>query len=251
MFIGIKDTLIIDWNFNDELNGKINKAIKTNSKLIFSDFEWKEKYEDIYINKKGIYKNTIKLYKHNLYNYRGARFNKQIDNKLPFNVKYISLGHSFNQTVDNLGSGLEEIIFGYSFNQRVDNLPFTIKLLTFGYSFNKPVDNIPNSIIYLSLSYSFNCKLDNLPIGLETLCVGKNFSHNINCLPKTLKYLEIKSKYFNDKYYLTQVLNIYRLPKNLEIIVFKYKNHFNEETNDKYNLDNIKYKFGKNKIITY
>lgn len=249
----IKDTLIIDYDFNDTLSGKINKAIKSCSKLIFSDFDSKEKYEDIYVKKKGIYNNTIKLYKHGSLKYKCSKFNQQIDHRLPSNVKYISLGHTFNQSVDNLGSTLEEIIFGYCFNSRVDNLPFTIKSLTFGYSFNQPVDNIPCTVTYLALSYSFNKTLDDLPLGLETLIIGKNFNHNINCLPRTLKYLEIKSKYYNDENYVKQVLNICRLPKTIENIVFKKKGNYYDENDTKqiYNIDNIKYKFGKDEIKTY
>lgn len=76
MLTSIKDTLIIDYDFNSEL--KINRVIKNHSKLIFSDFDWKEYYEDIYIKNKGIYKNTIKIYNYKLYNYKGSKFNQQI-----------------------------------------------------------------------------------------------------------------------------------------------------------------------------
>lgn len=101
-----------------------------------------------------MYSNEIKIYKESNYygdkfSYSKSLFDKQIDHNLPSSIKYLRLGHSFNQTVDNLGTTLEEIIFGYNFNQHVDNLPFSIKSITFGYSFNQPVDNIPNSIIYI------------------------------------------------------------------------------------------------------
>jgi hypothetical protein len=245
--------MIIYPNFNNELDGKIKTIISKHTKLIFSNFSCTDKYNHIYIKKKSIYSNEIKIYKENRYNhnnqisYSKSMFNKQIDNNLPSSIKYIKLGHSFNQTVDNLGTTLEEIIFGYDFNQRVDYLPFSIKSITFGYLFNQPIDNIPNSIIYLSLSYSFNNKLDDLPIGLETLVIGESFSNDINCLPKTLKFLEIKSKYYDDYYYIKNHLNICSLPKNLEVItiVNKYKQI------EKYNIDNIKYKFEKEKLLLY
>lgn len=259
MYTCIKNTLIIHPEFNDVLKDKMRTDMKKHERLIFANYKNKEEYEYKYIKPKK-YSNEnaqIKYAKqfHNLNSqYMCSKFNNKIDNTLPENIKYLQLGFSFNQSVDNLGSGLEDIVFGYEFNQRVDNLPFTIKSLIFGYSFNQTIDNIPCSIIYLELSYSFNQKLDDLPIGLETLIIGKNFSHNINCLPQTLVHLEIKSKYYNNDYYNKNVLNICALPKKLETIIFIEKNNCDEygtKKIEKYNIHNIKYKFCKKNIDFY
>lgn len=253
MYYSIDEYIIFHPNFKNELDGKIKTIIGKHTKLIFSNFSCIDKYYDIYVKKKGIYSNEIKIYKekgyYNNFSYSESKFNTQIDHNLPSSIKYLKLGHSFNQTVDNLGTTLEEIIFDYEFNKQVDNLPFSIKSITFGYSFNQSVDNIPNSIIYLSLSYSFNKKLDDLPIGLETLIVGKNFNHNINCLPKTLKFLEIKSKYYADSFYVKKYLNICALPKKLEEITLHVDSY--EKKIQKFNIDNIKYQFGKEIIFLY
>lgn len=83
--------------------------------------------------------------------------------------------------------------------------------------------------------------------------IGKKFSHDINCLPKTLKFLEIKSKYYSDYNYINNYLNICSLPKNLEAITIVNKSYQtgNYKQIEKYNIDNIKYKFGKEKIFLY
>ena len=257
MYICIKNALIIHPEFNDELKGKMRTDMKKHERLIFANHNNKEEYENIYIKKKK-YLNVnaqlrhAKQFSNSTNKYMCSKFNDQIDNRLPENIKYLQLGYSFNQTVDNLGSGLEDIVFGYEFNRRVDNLPFTIKSLIFGYSFNQTVDNIPCSIIRIELSYMFNQKLDDLPIGLEILVIGKNFSHNINCLPRTLEHLEIKSKYYNNNHYNKNVLNICALPKNLKSIIFIDKNKDGESNKiEKYNIDNIKYKFCKKNIDFY
>ena len=252
MYLSIDEYIIFYPKFNGELDKKIKTIIGKHTKLIFGNFSCFDKYNDIYVKKKGIYSNEIKIFKYkglrNDFSYSGSLFDKQIDHNLPSSIKYLKLGHSFNQTVDNLGNTLEEIIFSYEFNQHVDNLPFSIKSITFGFSFNQPINNLPNNIIYISLSYSFNNKIDDLPIGLETLIIGKNFSLEINCLPKTLKFLVIKSKYYSDYAYLKNNINICALPKKLEEITFC--NNFSYK-NEKFNIDNIKYRFGKKKMIYY
>ena len=256
MYSCIKNTLIIHPEFNDELKGKMRTDMKKHERLIFANYKNKKKYEDKYIKPKKYSNDNAQLkhiqqFPYSKSQYMCSKFNNEIDNTLPENIKYLQLGYSFNHTVDNLGSGLEHIVFGYEFNQRVDNLPFTIKSLIFGYSFNQTVDNIPCSIVRLELSYSFNQKIDDLPIGLEILVIGKNFSHNINCLPSTLVHLEIKSKYYNDDHYNKKVLNICALPKNLKEIDFIDKNRYNRYGGtkiEKYDIHNIKYKFGKKNI---
>ena len=213
MYYSIDDCIIFHPTFNNNINGKAKAIINKHTKLIFSNHAFVDSYHDIYVKKKnGVYLN------HHQNNCNGSEFNKQIDNKLPNSIKYLDVGNSFNQSVDNLGMNLEEIVFGRAFNQPVDNLPFSIKSLTFGHSFNHPINNIPNSIVYLSLalSKSFNNKLDDLPIGLETLIIGNGFNHDMNCLPKTLTYLKIHSKYYNDDHYNKYDLNICSLPKKLK-----------------------------------
>lgn len=252
MYSNVKDALIFHPSYNQKFSNKILSTMKRYPKIIFANSE--KQYKNIC--EKNKFQNEIYFFEKQYYgNNYCSKFNQQIDNTLPDNIQYIKLGYDFNQTVDNLPINITHLAFDYKFNQRVDNLPFSIKYLIFGYEFNQTVDNIPNSIIYLELSYLFNQKLDDLPIGLEKLIIGKKFSYNINCLPKTLKYLEITSQYYNCDHYNKYELNICALPKSLELIVFNPNNYYDyiKLKIDKqiFNLDNIKYKFGKNKIITY
>ena len=54
--------------------------------------------------------------------------------KYPKNLKRIKF-HHFNDAVDNLPYGIEEITFGWKFDKPIDKLPITIKKIHFTYNF--------------------------------------------------------------------------------------------------------------------
>jgi hypothetical protein len=245
MFICIEDMIIIEPNFNDEIEGKLKNTLRKSKykQLIFANEKKKDdNYEKMYLRKKintsndGDYYSNISQFNKKIDYSNISQFNKKIDNKIPENIEIIILGYGFNQTVDNLPLSLKSIEFGYSFNQFVDNLPYSLESISFGYSFDKPICNLPNSIIKLKLGYSFNNCVDDLPNGLEILILGNAFSKNIDNLPISLKFLEIKNRYYKN--------DVIRLPKSLELIKMY---SWNGEEN--YNSSNIKFRFNNIKML--
>jgi hypothetical protein len=236
MYTCLSNTIIIHPDFNDDLKGKIRTILKKYKRVVFSNFNCVDKYEDIYIRNKKFYKDEYNFFSQRNKIYMPSKFNKQIDHNLPENIECLELGHEFNLSVDGLPQTLKFIKFGHEFNQSIDNLPFSLNKLVLGHEFNQFVDNLPNSLISLELGYQFNKFVDDLPSGLESLVLGKLFNQNINNLPRSLVFLEIKSNYYND---------VRQLPKNLFDITFSYKIYSSDDniSQDKYNSENISYRF--------
>lgn len=67
------------------------------------------------------------------------------------------------------------------FNDIIE-LPYSIKELYFGKSFNKSVDNLPSKLEILSFSSEseFNLQLLNLPIGLKKIFLGNKFNQYLD-----------------------------------------------------------------------
>lgn len=83
--------------------------------------------------------------------------------KLPPFLTHLTLGHDFNNPVDNLPSTLIFLKFGNNFNQPVDNLPPTLKYLKICGSFDQSVNLLPISLTHLSLSTINHIEIENFP----------------------------------------------------------------------------------------
>ena len=85
--------------------------------------------------------------------------------------KILRFDADFNEPLDNLPEGIEEIRFDYlsQFNHRLDNLPQSLKLLKLGLSYNQPLDFLPAGLETLFISYYYKYPMVNFPIGLKKL----------------------------------------------------------------------------------
>lgn len=115
-------------------------------------------------------------------------------------LKIVLFEDSFNQPVDNLPVGLEDLKFGVicEFNFTIDNLPNSIKRLGLNNRFNKPIDNLPDSLVELRLGDCFNHTVDNLPRNLKSIKFGSDFNKSINNLPDTIVHIEFDKKSIYD-----------------------------------------------------
>ena len=144
----------------------------------------------------------------------GDSFNQSVD-ELPLGLKYLSLGNAFNQSVDNLPSGLKYLSLGDSFNQSVNNLPSGLTHLSLGDSFNKYINKLPSGLTHLSLGDSFNKSIDKLPLNLLELYLGLIFDKTINNLPKSLRKMHFSpGSYFNN--------SVDKLPSGLTHLILGY-----------------------------
>lgn len=161
------------------------------------------------------------------------------------NLKSITISDEyFNQPLNNLPSGLEELyIDSIAFNHPLDNLPITLKILKFaqyrtvyyydGYQYN--LDYLPFSLEKLYLPQitgvsgeEYGVTIDNLPQNLKFLSLPLMYDYDIslNNLPDSIEIIE-----FIDIFSFTHRNKIYKLPNNLkEFRIGHYKNHKNDDT---------------------
>ncbi len=114
------------------------------------------------------------------------------------NNKILKFGPDFNEPLDNLPEGIEEIHFANLsiFNHRLDNLPQSLKLLKLGSSYNQPLDFLPAGLETLIISYRYKYPMTNFPIGL------KNFGLPPPAPPPPFgKHLNEYKKLVGDKVY--------------------------------------------------
>ena len=206
------DIIIIKPIFNDELNNIIHKDIYIH--LVFTD------YSDLY-NGINYYKNKNSYSKTTSYL---SKFDKSIDILFNYNkLNYLTLGYSFNQSVDYLPLNLTHIIFGYLFNQTVDNLPYKIENITFSLCFNQSVNNLPSSLINIEFGHKIPINTilttkitrsgDIISNTHIQIYLAYEYKHLLNDLPSNLKRIHF-SKLF-----------IY---KDLEKFLEKMKNSINQ-----------------------
>ena len=131
---------------------------------------------------------------------------------------------NFNQPVNNLPTGILNLILGYSFNCKVDNLPHSLIYLTFGCKFNQPINNLPPVLTELVLgSNKINYSMENLPSNIESIeFYQNNFECRLQYLPPKLK--EIKFYYYSK---FNEPLN--NLPDTIEHI--KLSKYYTQEIN--------------------
>ena len=137
----------------------------------------------------------VTTYTYRVYAYNKAGSSLQYSNEvsvtllanLPDSLTHLTIGNSFNKSIDNLPKNLVYLNLGYYFQKSVDNLPKKLNYLIIGDSFNQSVDNLPNSLLYLSLGDSFSKSINKLPHNLITLCVGPKFDGSTNTLCNSVK----------------------------------------------------------------
>ena len=85
--------------------------------------------------------------------------------------KILKFGAEFNEPIDNLPEGVEEIHFAYlsEYSHPLNNLPQSLKYLRLGVSYNQPLDFLPSGLETLIISYHFKHPMINFPIGLKRL----------------------------------------------------------------------------------
>ena len=144
-YITNNDTIIFDPSFNDELDFQLLKNYKT---IIFSNYVLNESLFDAYENN----------------NFDGLKYDSS----------------KFNQFVDNLSlikSSITHLTLGSSFNQSVDNLPSSITYLTFGIGFNKSLNNLPRLIEFIQLPEKYENKILNIPKKLKVIKCSKKYKY--------------------------------------------------------------------------
>jgi hypothetical protein len=148
---------------------------------------------------------------------------------LPKSLKTLHITGNFNQTLQELPNGLEELIFNgeYScFNNDIKTkLPRSLKYLDLGNAFNKRIrfGILPDNLHTLKFGDSFTQQINRgtLSQNLHTLIFGRNFNkvieydiinnNMVSYLPEFLQVLKFGNLY-------NQI--IYTLPPNLVILEF-------------------------------
>jgi len=126
----------------------------------------------------------------------GHCFNQSIDN-LPSGVEILTLGSEFNKPIDNLPSGLKYLFYyGWQFDSPIDYLPSNLKALTLYGNFDQIINFLPEKLERLELGFNFNQPLNNLPINLQELIIlNINYEYNLLNLPEKLIRIKISKKY--------------------------------------------------------
>lgn len=144
-------------------------------------------------------------------------FITKVDN-LPSNrnIKCLYLIANFNQLIDNLPYGIEELYLGDRFNNPIDFIPLSIKFISLGYEFNQSLDNLPNSLETIELnSQNYSLSLTNIPSTVKTLIKGGQFKRHINDLPDSIEKIIIH----NENNWIKQNSDSIIFPKSLKYFV--------------------------------
>lgn len=100
-------------------------------------------------------------------------FSASVDN-IPVSITRLTLGESFNETIDRLPPNLThlDLITSVIFDRPIDHLPDNLTHLQLGPRFNQTLDNLPGSLIYLVLaigSFDQGGVIAKLPENLQLL----------------------------------------------------------------------------------
>jgi hypothetical protein len=171
-------------------------------------------------------------------------FNSSIDDKIvgnmiKYKIKKLHFGENFNQSLNTLPEGIEEILirnievdpeYDYyyhhqeAFNQSLDHLPSTIKKITIYGKFNQNIDNLPIGLETLELLGDFNQLIDNLPPGLITLYLGVNFTKSLNHIPDSIENLIVKNPFISyDSVRCSSFIeDLVKLPKSIKYLEIEW-----------------------------
>lgn len=163
----------------------------------------------------------------------GISFNRSLNN-LPNTLKYLNTGYSFNQPINELPN-LTHLSLNTEFTNYVDNISNSLEYLNTGYNFNNNVDNLPNKLVNLNFGSEFNKNINNLPVLLKYLSFGYGFNKSIKNIPLNIQQLIMSSIFDNDTSRIKELVNLINLtigaffnkeldflPDNLKILNLKY-----------------------------
>ena len=148
-------------------------------------------------------------------------------NKLPDNIKYLSLIYN-DDTYDNLPKKLQYLIIqGDKESINIDNLPQSLKFLDIDIEGTCNTDNLPSNLKILKISYSHfsQITIDNIPDSIEYLIISffENMNIRINKLPKSLKQIDIPMRSaLIDYKAVEKFLSCFSTDIKLEDIYFNY-----------------------------
>ena len=152
-----------------------------------------------------------------------------------YQVKKIHFGEYFNQPLNTLPEGIEEILirnievdpeYDYfyhhdeAFDQSLDYLPSTVKKITIYGKFNQKIDNLPIGLEILELLGEFNQPIDNLPPGLITLYLGVNFHQSLNHIPDSVENLIVKNPFisYDSVRCSCHIKDLVKLPRSIKFV---------------------------------
>ena len=126
-------------------------------------------------------------------------FHRDVD-CLPPNLKSLLLPDSFNGFIDKLPNSLLELQIGREFNQSIDQLPTGLQSLVFVEEgcFDQSIEHLPSEIRTIELPFSFRAGLYDLPTSLQCLTITTyDYRYSLDALPEQLKELNL-SHYYTD-----------------------------------------------------
>lgn len=161
-------------------------------------------------------------------------FDKQNLNNLPEKLRILKLNSMDVECykLDNLPSGLKELILPMSYEYELDNLPLELENLTlyanncFTYSLAYLPESLKELIIINCRNFNPIINCDNLPNGLEKLFFYGNIKTELNNLPRNLKILYLTQFNYNMIYNLPVGIEELKIPTD-----YKYLREIFSSTN--------------------
>ncbi len=126
------------------------------------------------------------------------------ENTIPahhLNLKKLTCGYSFSDSIENFPPNLTHLEFGHWFNFNISNLPHSLTHLTFGETFNKVIrfdHSTTTNLIHLKFGKNFTQPVDDLPLMLHYLEFGLRFNCSVEKLPQNLRILRFSTYIFSE-----------------------------------------------------
>jgi hypothetical protein len=138
-------------------------------------------------------------------------------NNLPTELEHLIIDAGYyNNTLDLLPINLKSLLlYGFS-DIPLNNLPSGLLELLVSGRYNEPLENLPRSLKILILSEFYQHKLINLPPGLKELYIGSDYYLPIEHLPDCIEDLTIAC----------HSASIDKLPSNLKILNITYEANY-------------------------
>ena len=141
-------------------------------------------------------KNVKNLNLHKYHNITHLKFNQKFNSplsplSLPNTIKFLDLGETFNQKIDNLPESLESLVMSKDFNQSIDHLPQNLQSLQINQNFAHSLANLPKNLrrlVFHPMNSKFQETLINLPKSLKILKLGL-YNQKLNLCSTQIRYL--------------------------------------------------------------